>query len=67
MATFHITDKKVHDTTPTKYTNLFLRYLYYNNVPFLHVSVHKGPPSGNPTKAIQHYPNYSLLCTDEVV
>jgi len=43
----------IQNSKPTKYTYLFLRYLY-NLTKYSYVSVHKVPSSGNQTKVIQH-------------
>jgi len=43
---------EIYDNKPTKCTNLFLRYLYYNTTIFLRISVRKGPLLGSQGKEI---------------
>ena len=43
----------IHDIRPTKCTNIFLRYLFYNITLNIPVSIRKWPSSGNQTKAVQ--------------
>jgi hypothetical protein len=61
-------DKEIHDTRPTKYTNLFFIYLYYNiTLSVAALSVPTVPLSGNETVVIQHDTKIVTLCTADVV